>query len=112
MRRVYFEMTIAGQREVIESSLVFPSVTIGFCGEFCDLTAAHPGWRMWSVGYYANDGYVFEEGRAIYDTGRGFGPGNTVGCGIDYTKGRYFFTLDGEVIGTSLPESCTIEWEA
>ena len=78
-------------------------VTLGFCGEFCELAQAHPGWNAWSVGYHGDDGIVYEESSFRgKKTGRTFGPGDTVGCGIDYDRGEYFFTLDQEVVGTSL----------
>ena len=79
-----------------------PIVTLGFCGEFCDLVEAHPGWNAWSVGYHGDDGAVFEESPRSDTDGSAFGPGDTVGCGIDYNRGEYFFTLDKEVVCTSL----------
>ena len=79
-------------------------VSLGFCGEFCDQTQAQPGWNIWSVGYHGNNGGIFEEEsrRSTYNTGRKFGPGDTVGCGIDFHRKEYFFTVGTEVIGTCL----------
>ncbi len=91
----------------MESDSPAPIVTLGFCGEFCELAQAHPGWNAWSVGYHADDGCVYAENSCTADcteTGPTFGPGDTVGCGIDYNKGEYFFTLNKEVVGTSLPK--------
>lgn len=87
-------------------NLTPPVVTLGFCGEFCDLGQAHPGWTLWSVGYHGDDGCIYEEDFA-YSTRHRFGAGNTVGCGIDYFNEKYFFTLDGKVVGTSLAKTFT-----
>lgn len=75
-------------------------ISIGLCGEFSNGKEAHLGWDLWTVGYHGDDGKIFEEyGYGTYKTELLFGPGNTVKCGIDYGKGEYLFTLDGEVIG-------------
>ncbi|KAK3291436.1 ankyrin repeat-containing domain protein [Chaetomium fimeti] len=74
-------------------------ITVGLCGEFSNLREAHPGWMSWSVGLHGDDGKIFEQtGYGVHRTGRLFGPGTTVGCGVDYEKGEYLFTLDGEVV--------------
>ena len=79
------------------------AMAIGFCGEFSDLTQSRPGWNMWSVGYHGDVGWIFEAyTRSKYRIGRKFRPGNTVGCGIDYDRNEYYFTLGGEVVRTSL----------
>lgn len=103
---MYFEITISHTDHMVESGLAPPIVTLGLCGEFCDQTQAHVGWNVWSVGYHGDDGCIYEERPSRgYSTGRQFGPGNTIGCGIDYASGEYFFTLGGEVVGTSLPKT-------
>ena len=106
---VYFEVTIlhAESTTVQSSRIVLPlTVTLGFCGEFCDQTAAHPGWNVWSVGYHGNNGCIYEEySQWMRDTGCKFGTGSTVGCGIDYAREEYFFTLDGKTVGMSPLES-------
>lgn len=79
-----------------------PIVTMGLCGEFCTLRDAHPGWHIWSVGYHGDDGGIYEEPVSGNDQEYKavFGPGQTVGCGVDYDAGQYVFTLDGEIIST------------
>lgn len=83
-----------------------PTVTIGMCGEFCDLRDAHPGRYDWSMGYNAGARYIKEAGGRIeisrYNQGYKavFGPSHTVGCGVDYDAGNYVFTLDGEIVCT------------
>lgn len=92
----YFEITI---QEIDTFESTPPDIAIGLAGEFTNQLRSQPGWNAWSLGYHGDDGRIFEEAtQGKYPTGRKFGPGNTVGCGIDYDTDQYFFTLDGEVI--------------
>ncbi|KAH6984430.1 hypothetical protein BKA56DRAFT_581017 [Ilyonectria sp. MPI-CAGE-AT-0026] len=92
----YFEITI---QEIDTFESTPPDIAIGLAGEFTNQLRSQPGWNAWSLGYHGHDGRIFEEAtQGKYPTGRKFGPGNTVGCGIDYDTDQYFFTLDGEVI--------------
>ena len=101
----YFKIAILRTEHIVDPALCL-KVTIGFCGEFCDLTQSCLGRNMWSVGYAGLDDRISEGfGRRIHTTGRTFGPGNTVGCGIDYNRKEYFFTLGKEVFGMSLPKN-------
>ena len=107
----YFEIEISRAEEIDEPRRAPPTIGIGLCGEFCDLTNAFTGWHIWSTGYHGDDGLIVE--RKIverkYDTSydckiqtdKKFKSGNTVGCGIDYSNGSYFFTLDGKEVGES-----------
>ncbi|KAI1414083.1 hypothetical protein F5Y13DRAFT_159692 [Hypoxylon sp. FL1857] len=96
--RSYFEMTVE-KKELQESDDPAPTITIGLCGEFCNQFHAHPGWNVWSVGYHGDDSGIYEQDpKWKYQADRTYGPGNIVGCGVDYDAGEYFFTLDGEVV--------------
>ena len=105
MKPIYFEVTLQPADHAAEPESegldVAPSiVSLGFCGEFSDQTYAHPGWNMWTVGYHGDDGAIFEEEPyETHKTGCKFGPGQTVGCGIDYDTEEYFFTREGEIVG-------------
>jgi Ran-binding protein 9/10 len=82
-----------------------PTVTIGLCGQFSDQSVAHVGWNTWTVGYHGDNGGIYDQNpRKTHHTGRTFGLDDTVGCGVDYDAGEYFFTLGGQVIGMSSPE--------
>ena len=102
----YFELTIEKEEqesEPKENESTAPIICIGLCGEFCNLIYAHPGWKVWSAGYHGDNGKVYEQyGVWKYDTKQLYGPGNTIGCGVDYESDKYFFTLDGEVVGMYL----------
>ncbi|KAL8393432.1 hypothetical protein RB595_003271 [Gaeumannomyces hyphopodioides] len=100
----YFEVTIEQAPGAIgpesDGDGLNPTVvSVGFCGELVDLRDRHPGRIPWTVAYHGDNGGIYEEhARTKYPTERLFGPGSTVGCGIDYHKGEYLFTLDGEVV--------------
>ena len=100
---VYFEITILSTEHIVETGLD-PIVTLGFCGEFCDLTDSHTGCARWSVGYHGGDRFIFEGARySRHMLQYKFGPGGTVGCGINYDEQKYFFTLGEKVVGTFGP---------
>jgi hypothetical protein len=93
---VYFEVTI--KADETESDGI---ITIGLCGEFSDLKQGHPGWRQcrWSIGYHGDDGGLYDESNwPVNPDCFPYGPGTTVGCGIDFAKKEYFFTRDGRVV--------------
>ncbi|KAF2807187.1 uncharacterized protein BDZ99DRAFT_465114 [Mytilinidion resinicola] len=103
-KSVYFEMKIFETEtqtdpDSKDSDLLPPELAIGLRGEFSDQSGAHVGWRTWTVGYHGDDGRVYEHNYPVSsDTGRKFGPGDTVGCGVDYSAEEYFFALRSEVI--------------
>ena len=100
----YFETAISRTEHIMDPSFYF-RVTVGFCGEFCDLTQSTLRGSMWSVGYDGLDGGIYKGFGGRRDlTGRKFGHSNTVGCGIDYNRKEYFFTLGKEVVGMSMPK--------
>ncbi|KAF5621165.1 ankyrin repeat [Fusarium tjaetaba] len=83
------------------------NIEIGFCGEFTDLAKARVGSRAWTVGYCGEDGVIGGplECPPVSDEENSpenikFSIGDTVGCGIDYSKEEYFFTLNGRIVGS------------
>jgi hypothetical protein len=59
-----------------------------------------PGWDENSYGYHGDDGGIFHgQGDMIRPFGPAFGPGDTIGCGIEYTTKRMFFVKNGEFLG-------------
>ena len=61
-----------------------------------------PGWDDHSYGYHSDDGGVFHGENAAAHQNRHvalFGPGDTVGCGIEYSTRMIFFTKNGEFLG-------------
>ncbi|KAM0512588.1 hypothetical protein ACHAPE_008765 [Trichoderma viride] len=100
---VYFEVSILkmAQETASEVAKEKARVVIGLSGEFSNQADAVPGRNMWSIGYDGIDGNVYEEGDLCNETDmfvKPYSVNRTVGCGIDYQEGEYFFTYNGEVI--------------
>ncbi|KAH7082503.1 hypothetical protein FB567DRAFT_107375 [Paraphoma chrysanthemicola] len=102
----YFEITSKPTtRETRhDSQKDFPVLAIGFC-TIGGSAILFPGWpprgaapsaRSW--GYHADDGGLFdshcEEFEAVA-TEVPYGPGHTIGCGVDLTTQTMWFTRDG-----------------
>mmetsp|Transcript_29825 Transcript_29825/g.54623 ORF Transcript_29825/g.54623 Transcript_29825/m.54623 type:complete len:711 (-) Transcript_29825:130-2262(-) len=75
-------------------------VAIGLsAGKFSSLRKM-PGWDDISYGYHGDDGGIFHNsGDMARRFGPSYGPGDTVGCGVDYGAGGIFFTLNGKFLG-------------
>jgi hypothetical protein len=59
-----------------------------------------PGWDHQSFGYHSDDGGIFHgQGDMIRRYGPSFGPGDCVGCGLEYSTRRIFFVRNGEFLG-------------
>ena len=59
-----------------------------------------PGWDGNSYGYHGDDGGIFHgHGDMLRRYGPSFGPGDVIGCGLEYTTKRVFFVKNGEFLG-------------
>ncbi|KAL1739540.1 concanavalin A-like lectin/glucanase domain-containing protein [Schizophyllum fasciatum] len=72
-------------------------ISIGFSGKDVKL-ARLPGWEPHSWGYHGDDGCSFAAERGGTKYGPMFGTGDVVGCGIDFTINRAFYTKNGVFI--------------
>lgn len=74
-------------------------IAIGFTTEGFKMRR-QPGWEANSYGYHGDDGFLYRG----HGKGESFGPtytaGDTVGGGINYASQEFFFTKNGEVVGT------------
>lgn len=74
-------------------------IAIGFTTEGFNLRR-QPGWEANSFGYHGDDGLLYRG----HGKGEAFGPtystGDTVGGGINYASQEFFFTKNGQVVGT------------
>ncbi|MCL7028966.1 hypothetical protein MKW94_000192 [Papaver nudicaule] len=74
-------------------------IAIGFSSENFKMRR-QPGWEANSYGYHGDDGLLYRG----HGKGESFGPtftaGDTVGGGINYASQEFFFTKNGELIGT------------
>ncbi|KAI9774482.1 MAG: hypothetical protein M1839_001715 [Geoglossum umbratile] len=102
LRKYYYEIIISeGPGDGDGDDPAQPMLAIGFCTSSAHLLK-FPGWpnpdapNSHSWAYHGDDGGFYgsassrEKGWA-----ERFGPGNTVGCGVDCEEGVIFFTLDG-----------------
>ncbi|EPS41964.1 hypothetical protein H072_4032 [Dactylellina haptotyla CBS 200.50] len=90
----YFEIEIQSTSETLKEMV---RVGIGACGEFTYIGNGFPGWNVWSVGYHGDDGGIYEGDGDDRAKVAEYGVGQTVGFGVDYEGGEYFFTRDGNL---------------
>jgi hypothetical protein len=75
-------------------------VAIGLSTMMFNPRGKMPGWDSNSFGYHGDDGGIFHgHGDMIRQYGPSFGPGDSVGCGIEYTSKRIFFVKNGQFLG-------------
>jgi len=75
-------------------------VAIGLSTKHFSPTNKMPGWDMESYGYHGDDGGIFHgQGDMLSPYGPAFGPGDTVGCGLEYFSRRIFFVKNGIFLG-------------
>ena len=58
-----------------------------------------PGWDPHSIAYHGDDGALFGLQTQQVQYGPTFGPGDTIGCGLDYRHERVFFTKNAVFLG-------------
>ncbi|KAI1336723.1 SPRY domain-containing protein [Xylariaceae sp. FL0016] len=88
----YFEVTLMSRRRDETS------VCVGFGTRSGNLQRL-PGWEPDSYGYHGDDGEVYSgssQGKRYLDT---FGPGDIIGCGVNFFSGQAFFTKNGKDLG-------------
>ncbi|KAL4257246.1 B30.2/SPRY domain-containing protein [Pleurotus pulmonarius] len=74
------------------------STSIGFAGPEARLSRL-PGSERNSWGYHGSDGYCYASEREGSPYGVQFQTGDFIGCGIDFTTRRMFFTRNGSSLG-------------
>lgn len=77
-------------------------VAVGLATDNFDNHFKFPGWDCESYGYHGDDGATFHgNGHQLTQYGPSFGPGDTIGCGLDYIHKTVFFTLNGVNLGVA-----------
>ncbi|KIH88548.1 ran-binding protein [Sporothrix brasiliensis 5110] len=93
----YYEVTILSKKR--EES----TIGIGFSEASAKLSRP-PGWEPGSWGYHSDDGNVFTDHGSGKKYGPSFGPGDIVGCGVNFRTGTAFFTKNGEDLGVAFKD--------
>ncbi|KIP02849.1 hypothetical protein PHLGIDRAFT_78477 [Phlebiopsis gigantea 11061_1 CR5-6] len=73
-------------------------ISIGFSSPEVRLTRL-PGWERQSWGYHADDGWAFPGHKDGNPYGPTFDTGDVIGCGVDFTKHKVFYTKNGNFLG-------------
>ncbi|KAG6907993.1 hypothetical protein DXG01_006649, partial [Tephrocybe rancida] len=58
-----------------------------------------PGWEANTWAYHGDDGCSFAAEKTGQKYGPTFGTGDVIGCGVDFTTHKAFFTKNGVLIG-------------
>lgn len=94
------EMTLASRRPRTHRTSYKDCVAVGVATKTFQFQSRMPGWDKQSYGYHGDDGGIFHaSGGMLKQFGPKFGPGDTVGCGIDYVSRGIFYTLNGRFLG-------------
>ncbi|KAI0327266.1 SPRY-domain-containing protein [Cubamyces sp. BRFM 1775] len=73
-------------------------ISIGFSAPDVRLSRL-PGWERNSWGYHADDGWAFPGHKDGSPFGPTFDTGDVIGCGIDFSQNRVFYTKNGSFLG-------------
>lgn len=87
----YFEVEIRCKEQKSHISIGFGSRNVKF--------SQLPGWEPNSWGYYGDDGHAYENGRPNVAYAQTFGFGDIIGCGIDFTTHKMFYTKNQNYLG-------------
>ncbi|KAG6333286.1 hypothetical protein ID866_5804 [Astraeus odoratus] len=88
----YFEVEIGGKAQKSR-------VSIGFIGREVKLSRL-PGWEKNSWGYHGDTATVCSGEKNGTSFGSVFGVGDIIGCGIDFSQNKVFYTKNGALLGT------------
>jgi len=98
----YFEVSILSRRRDETS------VCIGVSSKAVPLTRP-PGWEPDSWGYHGDDGEVYCGANVGKKYGQRFGPGDFVGCGVNFRTRKIFFTRNGAIQNSGQPAARDIK---
>ena len=79
-------------------------IAIGLATKLFDGKAMLPGWNHHSFGYHSDNGGLYHGSGRLRKRFRPFGPGDAVGCGVDYATQGIFFTCNGSFLGYAWKE--------
>ncbi|KAI0638786.1 SPRY-domain-containing protein [Trametes polyzona] len=73
-------------------------ISVGFSAPDVRLSRL-PGWERNSWGYHADDGWAFPGHKDGSPYGPTFDTGDVIGCGVDFSQNRVFYTKNGTFLG-------------
>ncbi|KAH8101615.1 SPRY-domain-containing protein [Cristinia sonorae] len=73
-------------------------ISLGFSSPDVRLSRL-PGWEKQSWGYHADDGWSFPGHKDGSPYGPTFDTGDIIGCGVDFSQHRAFYTKNGTFLG-------------
>ncbi|KAI0470739.1 SPRY domain-containing protein [Xylariaceae sp. FL0804] len=88
----YFEVTLLSKRRDETT------VCVGFATKAASLSRP-PGWEPDTWGYHGDDGDIYSGANTGKRYKEKFGPGDVVGCGVNFRTGQVFFTKNGNSQG-------------
>ncbi|KIJ68831.1 hypothetical protein HYDPIDRAFT_179848 [Hydnomerulius pinastri MD-312] len=88
----YYEVEITGKASKSR-------VSIGFMAPEVKLSRL-PGWEKNSWGYHGDSGTICSGDKNGTPFGSTFGVGDIIGCGIDFSQHKVFYTKNGALLGT------------
>jgi hypothetical protein len=102
----YFEVSIIKCLNQRRPALSFDSldgerkdcIAIGLATDTFDCQSALPGHNF-SFAYHSDDGGIYHGTGRQQKHASPFGPGDIVGCGVDYVTGSIFFTRNAKFLG-------------
>ena len=99
-RILYFEVTLTQRTQFARHGQRNDCVAVGLSTKSFQTECSFPGWDDESFGYHSDDGGMFNGNRVAARLGQPkFGPGDTIGCGVEYSSRRIFFTKNAEFLG-------------
>ena len=95
-----FNVVNDGDNDVLPPLSRHECVAIGLSTRRFSPTDKMPGWDDQSFGFHSDDGGTYHgRGDMLRRYGPTYGPGDTVGCGLDYITRRIFFVKNGVFLG-------------
>ncbi|THH00347.1 hypothetical protein EW026_g2171 [Hermanssonia centrifuga] len=73
-------------------------INIGFSSSDIRLSR-QPGWEKGSWGYNSDDGWIYPGRKEGNPYGPTFDSGDIIGCGVDFSQNRAFYTKNGAFLG-------------
>ncbi|KAK4230267.1 hypothetical protein QBC38DRAFT_507603 [Podospora fimiseda] len=87
----YFEVLVLNRKRGGSEDV---PIGVGFAAKSASLLRA-PGWEPESWGYHGDDGHCFAAQNTGKPYGPKFGPGDTIGCLLNFRKGHILYTKNG-----------------